>query len=81
MQTSCDVCALPRQQVCSASSQSLALDLSNEQTRSVTPLPGKNAGLEVMVQGKQMKTVADMLMAKGITKKWIESADQTGGKK
>ncbi|THH08838.1 hypothetical protein EW145_g2443 [Phellinidium pouzarii] len=47
----------------------------------VVPLPGKNAGFEVMVQGKQIKAVADMLQAKGVPKKWIESEDMTEKKK
>ena len=48
---------------------------------SVNPLPGKNAGLEVMVQGKQIKIVMDVLIAKGVPKKWIISEDMTGKKK
>lgn len=47
----------------------------------VSPLPGKNAGLEVMVQGKQIKAVTDLLLGKGIAKKWIEAADLTEKKK
>jgi len=47
----------------------------------VAPLPGKNAGLEVMVQGKQIKAVADLLIEKGVPKKWIEEEDQTEKKK
>lgn len=48
---------------------------------SVNPLPGKSAGLEVMVQGKQIKTVADLLMARGVPKKWVVAEDLTGKKK
>lgn len=48
---------------------------------SVSPLPGKNAGLEVMVQGKQLKAVANLLMTKGVPKKWIEEADLSDKKK
>ncbi len=47
----------------------------------VAPLPGKTAGLEVMVQGKQITAVCDLLVEKGIPKKWIESEDQTEKKK
>ena len=43
----------------------------------VTPIVGKASGMEVMVQGKQIKTVADLLVEKGVPKKWIESADTT----
>lgn len=48
---------------------------------SVNPLPGKAAGQEVMVQGKQLKAVADLLIAKGVPKQWIEVKDTTTGKK
>ncbi|KAH7908853.1 hypothetical protein BJ138DRAFT_1115485 [Hygrophoropsis aurantiaca] len=48
---------------------------------SVSPMQGKNAGLEVLVQGKQIKAVSDLLLSRGVPKKWIESADQSGGKK
>lgn len=37
--------------------------------------------MEVMVQGKQIKAVTDLLVAKGVPKTWIESADMTTGKK
>ncbi|EIN05784.1 hypothetical protein PUNSTDRAFT_91371 [Punctularia strigosozonata HHB-11173 SS5] len=47
----------------------------------VAPLPGKNAGLEVMVQGKQMGPVAGLLQAKGVPARWIETADMTAKKK
>ncbi|KAK7061050.1 hypothetical protein VNI00_000785 [Paramarasmius palmivorus] len=49
---------------------------------SVSPIPGKPAGsgLEVLVQGKQTKAVADYLLGKGVPKKWIELADMTGKK-
>jgi len=48
---------------------------------SVNPLPGKGAGQEVMVQGKQSKAVTDLLLAKGVPKQWIEVKDTTTGKK
>ncbi|KAI0077630.1 eukaryotic translation initiation factor SUI1 family protein [Panus rudis PR-1116 ss-1] len=48
---------------------------------SVTPLPGKSADMEVMVQGKQIKAVTDFLISKGVPKKWIEAADLSADKK
>lgn len=48
---------------------------------SVNPLPGKAAGQEVMVQGKQLKAVIDLLYTKGVPKQWIEVKDTTTGKK
>ncbi|EJD43636.1 hypothetical protein AURDEDRAFT_88886 [Auricularia subglabra TFB-10046 SS5] len=44
---------------------------------SVSPLPGKSAGKEVLVQGKQIKPAIDFLLARGIPKRWIETADLT----
>ncbi|KAI5999980.1 hypothetical protein EDD15DRAFT_2235943 [Pisolithus albus] len=46
----------------------------------VSPLPGKAARSEVLVQGKQIKAVVDFLLSKGVPKKWIETADLTGKK-
>lgn len=44
----------------------------------VTPVAGtKTGGMEVMVQGKQAKAVADLLIEKGVPKKWVEAADMT----
>lgn len=43
----------------------------------MTPIVGKASGMEVMVQGKQIKVVVDLLVEKGVPKKWIESADMT----
>lgn len=43
----------------------------------VTPLPGKAAGKEVLVQGKQIKAVVEFLVARGVPKKWIETVDLT----
>ncbi|KAH9887063.1 eukaryotic translation initiation factor SUI1 family protein [Cubamyces lactineus] len=48
---------------------------------SVTPVHGKPNSLEVMVQGKQIKGVTDLLAARGVPKKWIESVDKTASKK
>ncbi|KIK64967.1 hypothetical protein GYMLUDRAFT_258511 [Collybiopsis luxurians FD-317 M1] len=50
---------------------------------SVSPIPGKsaaNAGMEVLVQGKQSKVVVDYLIGKGVPKKWIEVKDLVGKK-
>ncbi|KIK64969.1 hypothetical protein GYMLUDRAFT_56467 [Collybiopsis luxurians FD-317 M1] len=50
---------------------------------SVSPIPGKsaaNAGMEVLVQGKQSKAVVDYLIGKGVPKKWIEVKDLVGKK-
>ncbi|PIL26086.1 hypothetical protein GSI_11840 [Ganoderma sinense ZZ0214-1] len=47
----------------------------------VSPMQGKPNSLEVMVQGKQLKAVADLLVARGVPKRWIEMADQTQEKK
>ena len=49
--------------------------------RTVTPLPAKNAGFEVMVQGSQIALVTKHLMSKGVAKEWVESADMTKKKK
>ncbi|KAI6019276.1 hypothetical protein BKA83DRAFT_4303738 [Pisolithus microcarpus] len=46
----------------------------------VSPLPGKAARSEVLVQGKQIKAVMDFLLSRGVPKKWIETADLTGKK-
>ena len=44
--------------------------------RTVSPVQGKPNSLEVMVQGKQIKAVTDMLIAHGVPKRWIESATE-----
>ncbi|OCH88500.1 eukaryotic translation initiation factor SUI1 family protein [Obba rivulosa] len=48
---------------------------------SVSPVHGKASDMEVMVQGKQIGAVTDLLVSKGVPKKWIESADLTAEKK
>ncbi|KZT05270.1 eukaryotic translation initiation factor SUI1 family protein [Laetiporus sulphureus 93-53] len=48
---------------------------------SVSSVHGKSVDMEIMVQGKQTKAVTDLLMAKGVPKKWIESVDMTAEKK
>ncbi|KAF8130299.1 hypothetical protein EV363DRAFT_1399469 [Boletus edulis] len=40
---------------------------------SVSPAPGRASGLEVLVQGKQIKAVTEFLLSRGVPKKWIES--------
>ncbi|KIJ18160.1 hypothetical protein PAXINDRAFT_167424 [Paxillus involutus ATCC 200175] len=44
---------------------------------SASPAPGKTSGLEVLVQGRQIKAVTEFLLSRGIPKKWIEAADLT----
>ncbi|KAI0651354.1 eukaryotic translation initiation factor SUI1 family protein [Trametes meyenii] len=48
---------------------------------SVTPVHGKPNSLEVMVQGKQIKSVTELLITRGVPKRWIEASDQSGSKK
>ncbi|TBU43036.1 eukaryotic translation initiation factor SUI1 family protein [Dichomitus squalens] len=48
---------------------------------SVSPVHGKPNSLEVMVQGKQIKAVTDLLISRGVPERWIEAEDQTKGKK
>ncbi|KAG6330594.1 hypothetical protein ID866_8497 [Astraeus odoratus] len=47
---------------------------------SVSPIHGKATGMEVSVQGKQIKAVTNFLHSRGVPKKWIEAVDQTGKK-
>ena len=47
----------------------------------VDQLPGKNAGMEVMVQGKMASDVRTWLLKKGVPKAWIVEEDLTAGKK
>ncbi|KAH9837816.1 eukaryotic translation initiation factor SUI1 family protein [Rhodofomes roseus] len=64
-----------------------AEDLAEELRRicasstSVNPVHGKASEMEVMVQGKQIKAVTDLLVNKGVPKKWIEVTDMTAEKK
>jgi translation initiation factor 2D len=55
--------------------------LPTDFARPVAPLQGKNAGLEVMVQGKQMGPVTQLLMARGVPKRYIELEDMSDKKK
>ncbi|KAF8556748.1 hypothetical protein OG21DRAFT_1408399 [Imleria badia] len=47
---------------------------------SVSPAPGKASGLEVLVQGKQIKAVTEFLLSRGVPKRWIEAAALKGKK-
>jgi len=47
----------------------------------VSPVQGKTSGMEVLVQGKQIQAVTELLVSKGVPKKWIESSDLSGKKK
>ncbi|GJE88962.1 eukaryotic translation initiation factor SUI1 family protein [Phanerochaete sordida] len=47
----------------------------------VEPPPGKSADMEVMVQGKQIKAVTDLLVSKGVPARWIKAEDLSGSKK
>ena len=46
----------------------------------VSPLPGKGAEQEVMVQGNHGKTVAEMLVASGVPEQWVKVAGIKGEK-
>ncbi|EMD35171.1 hypothetical protein CERSUDRAFT_97094 [Gelatoporia subvermispora B] len=48
---------------------------------SVSPVQGKPADMEIMVQGKQIAAVTELLVSKGLPKNWIEGADMTADKK
>lgn len=54
---------------------------SRSPAREVNAVQGRPTEMEVMVQGKQVKAVTDLLMNKGVPKKWIETADATEKKK
>ena len=43
-------------------------------TLPVSPVQGKPNTLEVMVQGKQIKAVTNVLIARGVPERWIESS-------
>ena len=46
----------------------------------MTDLPGKSAGEEVMVQGKQVMVVKELLVSRGVPEKRIECTDLSGKK-
>ena len=52
---------------------------------SVAPVPGLKASsdppMEVLVQGKQIKVVVELLVKRGVPKRWVEAMDLTEGKK
>lgn len=41
----------------------------------VSPVPGRGNAVEVLVQGKQVKAVTELLLAQGVPKRWIETVD------
>ena len=47
----------------------------------MSPVQGKTSGMEVLVQGKQIQAVTELLVSKGVPKRWIESSDLSGKKK
>ncbi|KDQ23800.1 hypothetical protein PLEOSDRAFT_1079102 [Pleurotus ostreatus PC15] len=59
----------------------VAEDLADELRKLLSPAPGKSSGQEVLVQGKQAQVVTDLLLGKGVPKKWIEVHDLSDGKK
>ena len=54
--------------------------LKRDRSCAVSPMPGKGAGLKVLVQGRQIKAATEFLLSKGVPKKWIE-VTETPGKK
>uniref|UniRef100_D8QDE9 SUI1 domain-containing protein n=1 Tax=Schizophyllum commune (strain H4-8 / FGSC 9210) TaxID=578458 RepID=D8QDE9_SCHCM len=62
-------------------SEEMAEDLRKICASATSVAPGPNKQLEVLVQGKQAKTVVEYLVKKGIPKNWIQTEDQTKGKK
>jgi translation initiation factor 2D len=46
---------------------------------SVSQAPGKSSGMEVLVQGKQIKEVTEFLASQGVPKRWVHA--EGGGKK
>ena len=62
-------------------SPSLIVFIIFKHNLTVSPVQGKPSEVEVMVQGKQIKAVSDLLIAKGVPKRWIESADLSAEKK
>jgi hypothetical protein len=47
----------------------------------VSPAAGKTSAMEVLVQGKQIKAISELLISKGVPKKWIEAVDLGDKKK
>ncbi|KAF8346588.1 eukaryotic translation initiation factor SUI1 family protein [Amanita rubescens] len=48
---------------------------------SVSPLPGKQAGTQILVHGKQSKATFDYFTSSGVPKRWVEIQDEAGGKR
>ncbi|KAL1683185.1 hypothetical protein EV122DRAFT_258652 [Schizophyllum commune] len=61
--------------------EEMAEDLRKMCASATSVAPGPNKHLEVLVQGKQAKAVVEYLVKKGIPKNWIQTEDQTKGKK
>ncbi|KAI5834320.1 hypothetical protein K523DRAFT_294091 [Schizophyllum commune Tattone D] len=61
--------------------EEMAEDLRKMCASATSVAPGPNRQLEVLVQGKQAKAVVEYLVKKGIPKNWIQTEDQTKGKK
>ena len=49
--------------------------------QTVSPLPGKEAKEEVMVQGNHVNAVVELLIKRGVGKKWIEVVEGSTKKK
>jgi hypothetical protein len=47
----------------------------------VSPLPSKPTISEVLVQGKHVDAVSQLLLSQGVPKNWIKALDETGKKK
>ena len=46
----------------------------------VSPIPGKGAGVKVVVQGKQTKAATEFLLSRGVPRKWIDVTEAPGKK-
>lgn len=51
------------------------LDIPTANAAAVHPIAGKPTGKEVLVQGKHVQIVTDLLISKGLPKKWMEASD------
>jgi hypothetical protein len=72
--------ALPKPPVCTLLS-SISYKSDTHVVFIVSPVAGRANQLEILVQGKQGKTVMEYLLEKGVPKKWIEIDDTTEKKK
>jgi translation initiation factor 2D len=86
-----DFLAEELRRICASATSGKPLHLSLRNTKmkmlswsvghQVSPVQGKPSGMEVLVQGKQIGAVTELLMSKGVPKKRIESSDLSGNKK